>query len=127
MKQLFVDDHGVQEINNLARKLHPLQRFHANAVVRPENRWENEAIQIRTTPSYNPEDGLFRMTYKAASEGADVGLARTGRGQSFTCYATSEDAINWDKPNLGIYDYSGLTWRGTPIGSGGGERGARSR
>ena len=96
MKQLFIDDHGVQQIHNLARKLHPLEKFPANAVVRPENRWENAGIQIRTTPSYNPEDGLFRITYKASAEALDdAGLGPRGApgGQSFTCYATSEDAI----------------------------------
>ena len=27
MKTLFIDDHDVEEINNLARKLHPLEKF----------------------------------------------------------------------------------------------------
>ena len=120
MKQLFIDNHGVQRIHNLARKLHPLEKFPANAVVRPENRWENAGIQIRTTPSYNPEDGLFRMTYKASAEALDdAGLGPRGApgGQSFTCYATSEDAINWEKSNLALFDYPGLTWRGTSIGT----------
>ena len=26
MKTLFIDDHDVEEINNLARKLHPLEK-----------------------------------------------------------------------------------------------------
>ena len=27
MKQLFIDDHGVQQIHNLTRKLHPLEKY----------------------------------------------------------------------------------------------------
>ena len=34
MKALFIDDHSVAEIDNLARKLHPLQKFDKNVVLR---------------------------------------------------------------------------------------------
>ena len=63
MKHLFIDDHQLEEIDNLARKLHQPHKFRGNAVVRPENRWENCAIQIRTTPAWDPEEGLFKMLY----------------------------------------------------------------
>jgi hypothetical protein len=33
------------------------------------------------------------------------------------CYATSEDGVNWEKPFLGMYDYPGLNWNGTRIGT----------
>ena len=41
MKHLFIDDHEVESIHNLARKLHQPEKFHANAVVRPEYRGIN--------------------------------------------------------------------------------------
>ena len=50
MKALFIDDHVVEEIDNLARKLHPLQKFDKNVVLRPEHRWENCGIMMWTTP-----------------------------------------------------------------------------
>ena len=43
MKALFIDDHVVEEIDNLARKLHQPQKFEGNVVLRPEYRWENHA------------------------------------------------------------------------------------
>ena len=111
MKHLFVDDNGVQEIENLARKLHQPRKFRGNVVVRPEHRWENRAIQIRTTPAWVPDEGVFKMLYYASPEPLP-----SSEGGSFFCYATSTDGVNWEKPVLGLYDYGALTWRGTPVG-----------
>ena len=121
MKHLFIDDHGVEEIDNLARKLHQPEKFPSNVAVRPEHRWENGSIQIRMTPAWDPDEGLFKMIYLASAESTDpeVKLDVTGAptgGESFYCYATSTDGINWEKPSLGLHDYEALTWRGTPIG-----------
>ncbi|MEW6751097.1 MAG: hypothetical protein AB1505_08965 [Candidatus Latescibacterota bacterium] len=122
MKHLFIDDHEVEAIDNLARVLHQPCKFAGNAVVRPEHRWENCAIQIRTTPAWDPQDECFKMIYLAAAESADpeVRLDVTGApagGESFYCYARSTDGVNWEKPSLGLYDYPALLWSGKPIGT----------
>lgn len=123
MKYLFIDDHDIEAIDNLARKLHQPEKFANNVVVRPENRWENAGIQIRTTPIWLPDEGIFKMIYLTSAEGkdADAGVTvdMTGAPQgmeSYACYATSTDGINWEKPTLGLHDYPMPTWRGTPIG-----------
>ena len=36
MKALFIDDHVVKELDNLARKLHQPQKFDNNVVLRAE-------------------------------------------------------------------------------------------
>ena len=61
------------------------------------------------------------MIYLTGAEGLDPGVSLdvTGApagGESFACYATSEDGVNWEKPFLGLYDYQAPTWRGTPVG-----------
>ena len=38
VKHLFLDDLEIEEIDNLARKLHQPQKFERNAVLRPEYR-----------------------------------------------------------------------------------------
>ena len=105
MKALFIDDHVVEEINNLARKLHPLQKFDKNVALRPEHRWENCGIMMWTTPAWIPDEAVFKTLYYASSESdsPEVKLDVTGApigGQSFICYATSEDGVNWEKPAL---------------------------
>lgn len=122
MKYLFIDDHEVESIDNLARILHPAEKLPNNVLIRPEYRWENSSIQIRTTPVWLPDEGLFKMIYLTGAEGLDpeVKLDVTGApqgGESFACYATSADGVNWEKTFLGLYDYQALTWRGTPIGT----------
>ena len=122
MKALFIDDHDVEEVNNLARKLHPLQKFDKNVVLRPEHRWENCGIMMWTTPAWVSDEAIFKVLYYASSESDDpeVKLDVTGApigGRSFICYATSEDGVNWEKPALGLQDYDALTWRGTAIGT----------
>lgn len=51
MKHMFVDDHDLEGVDNLARKLHQPKKFYGNAVLRPEHRWENCAVRIRCTPA----------------------------------------------------------------------------
>ena len=46
MKHLFIDDHELETIDNLARKLHQPQKFERNAVLRPEYRWENHMLRV---------------------------------------------------------------------------------
>ena len=121
MKHLFIDDHEVEAIDNLARKLHQPRKERANVVIRPEFRWENNGIQVRTSPVWLPDEHLFKMIYLTRAEGMDpqVSLDPTGavaNTESFACYATSQDGVNWEKPVLGLYDYPGLNWRGTAVG-----------
>ena len=121
MKHLFIDNHELEAIENLARKLHQPNKFHGNAVVRPENRWENCEVQIRTTPAWDPEEGLFKMLYQSGAEGTDPNVTLDVTGvpvgtEEFMCLATSEDGVNWEKPNLGLVDYHGVLWNGKPIG-----------
>lgn len=57
------------------------------------------------------------MIYLTGAEGLDpeVRLDVTGApagGESFACYATAEDGVNWEKPFLGLYEYPAPTWRG---------------
>ena len=122
MKHLFIDDHEVEEIDNLARRLHQPRKLRDNVVIRPEYRWENISIQVRTTPVWLPDEGVFKMIYLTSAEGMDTEVSVDVTGapagtERFACYATSVDGVKWDKPFLGLYDYGALTWRGTPFGS----------
>ena len=121
MKQLFIDDGIVEEMDNLARKLHQPQKPRGNAVVRPEYRWENVGMQIRQAPVWVPEEGVFKMIYHSSAESLDpdAKLTATGSppGEGFACYATSTDGVNWEKPFLGLYDYQGVSWNGQPMGT----------
>ncbi len=121
MKFLFLDDFHIERIDNLARKMHQLKKFPGNAVIRPEYRWENMTCQIRNTPVWDPEEGLYKVIYAGKAEVLEQELEVDQTGTTpmtiAVCYATSEDGVNWEKPFLGIYDYPGLNWNGTRIGT----------
>ena len=119
MKYLFVDDENIEVIENLARKLHQPEKFDNNVVIRPDYRWENVGIQVRTTPVWVPDEGVFKLIYNTIAEGttpaADVTGAMYGMDR-YACYATSTDGVNWQKPFLEMHDYAGGDWHGRPIG-----------
>jgi hypothetical protein len=122
MKHLFVDDYHVEAVDNLARKLHQPEKFANNVVIRSDYRWENATIQVRTTPVWLPAESIFKLIYHTSAEGMDpeVKVDVTGAPQgmeSYACYATSTDGVNWEKPFLGLHDYAGVNWNGTPIGT----------
>ncbi len=111
MKHLFIDDYELEAIDDLARKLHQPRNFCVNAVVRPENRWQNMVVQIRTTPAWDPQEGLFKMLYQSGAEGPDPNLTLDVTGhlagsESFMGLAISTDGVNWEKPNHGL-DWNG--------------------
>lgn len=122
MKHLFIDDHDIEQIDNLARKLHQPHHFPNNVVIRPEYRWENQTIQLGSAPIWDPSDQKFKAIYganAAAPVTEEFRLHATGGpagGESFACYAESDDGINWEKPFQGLYDYPEPTWTGKPIG-----------
>src|SRR5690349_3650120 len=68
-KYLFIDDHDIELIDNLARRLHQPHKFANNVVIRAEHRWENAGIQIRTTPVWLPDEDVFKMIYLTSAEG----------------------------------------------------------
>ena len=127
-KRLFLDNAEIEEIENLARKLHQPEKFERNAVLRPEYRWENQMLRAGGAVNWDAEQQLFKMIYLGTAS-APVGSAGNGESlkldvsgekgamEHFPCYATSEDGVNWEKPFLGLYDYEELNWNGTKIGT----------
>ncbi len=106
--QLFVDDAIVSAKRGVVRTLHPARKLDQPALV-PDRPWEGNRVYIYGTVHYDPDVQRFRMWY----------LARLGRGQNHRApglrerqgdlilYATSEDGIHWEKPNLGLHEFDG--------------------
>ena len=58
-RQLFVDDHGLFEVENLVRTLH--QPSKKGAVIRPDFTRGQRNVQTRSGPLWNPELKAFRI------------------------------------------------------------------
>ena len=93
-RQLFVDDFLI-ESTNLQRTFHASEQYPGNPVLKPDRPWEKGGLAPRAAPFsdgvwYDPADGLFKMWYIAGTYPRE------------TCYAFSEDGLDWTKPELDV-------------------------
>ncbi len=92
-------------LHDATMTMHPFQRYSAEPIVVPEHPWEGKTaekrgfIQLGGTVVYDEQDNCFKMWY-AAWSGNDFDV-------NCVCYATSDDGIHWNKPQLGIYQFQG--------------------
>lgn len=100
-RQLFVDNFLI-ELTTLDRTYHTAVPCPDNPVLNPDKPWENKkghiengvfpgpmAIPFSDGVWYDPQDQLFKIWY-------------VGGSLEWTCYATSNDGIRWNKPSLDL-------------------------
>ena len=106
--QLFVDDHVVQEMHQVVRRLNPLKKHPANPIVRPDRPWEGQYSQP-TFVVFDEKDRLYKMWYVYIDRDQQPGeqYLRIGRSRTGLGYAVSRDGIVWEKPDLGLIDLPG--------------------
>jgi hypothetical protein len=90
-KQLFIDDHVIDEIVGLKRVMNQPERHPDNPLVVPEHPWEGSVLEMPTVV-WDDRQKLFHMYYWALHSEA-----------IYTCYARSKDGIAWEKPMLGLH------------------------
>ena len=108
--QLFVDDSIVEIKTGLVRTIHPGQRL-AHPVLEPERPWEGQRIYVYGTVHYDPESQLFRMWYMSSLRGGHGHQMPEPRRTpaDLVLYATSQDGVHWERPNLGLCAFDGST------------------
>ena len=73
-KQLFLDDHAVQDINGLGRILH--QPDKQEPVIRPDKSRDQSIVQSESPPLWNPEERIWEWWYTAFYDDAPYQGAR---------------------------------------------------
>jgi hypothetical protein len=112
--QIFLDDFivGNSGLANVSRKAHAAQK-RATPVITPENPWEAARTYVYGSVYYDAQSDQYEMWYMSrlhnefATKQRDPALNRAGA--DLVLYATSDDGINWQKPNLGLYSYDNST------------------
>jgi uncharacterized protein len=93
--QLFVDDAFVAAKSGVVRRAHACEKLTA-PVLEPGAPWEQDGddqrVYVYGTVMRDAETGRFRMWYN-----------RLGS----VLYATSDDGLRWDRPNLGLVEWEG--------------------
>ena len=107
-RQLFVDDFWISEGQRINRKLHnPVSQ----GIVIPGDRpWDKGSISVM---GIIEDEGKYRAWYRCDAE-PEMNLKRSGHD---TAYAESIDGINWEKPDLGLFEINGsrdnnIVWMG---------------
>lgn len=102
-RQLFVDNYIIDAIQGHAelRLHHPIIQ---NVVMIYDKPWEGAGCGYE---SIFKDGDVYRMYYKAWHRTAGPGYPNTDSLQLYCCYAESRDGINWERPNLGLFEFNG--------------------
>jgi len=103
-RQLFLDDHCIEGSHGLTRQLHQPEK--CGPVLRPDSEAGQVALQSRSVPQWNSEKSLWEWWYWGSWACAPYGPYHS-TAVSLTHYATSEDGVHWEKPELGRYEWKG--------------------
>ena len=93
--QLFVDKVLVREAERVWFTQHQGKKHPANPVLKPDRPWEGWLTYVYGDVMYDREEQIFKMWYLAGNK------TEYFDHNTLTCYATSQDGIHWDKPDVG--------------------------
>ena len=100
-KQLFLDDGAIESASGVARALHRPKKH--GVVLGPDHSRGQTYVQTRSAPQWNPEAGLWEWWHWAFYGGL------YGRETRVNHVAVSADGIDWESPELGLYEWNGST------------------
>jgi hypothetical protein len=103
-RQLFIDDHIIESLDGVAKKLNRPTKHPGNPVLSRvsvgKSTWEAGMPFSFASVLYVERERLFRMWYS-------LHRGSGGDDESVLCFATSPDGIRWHKPALGMFEYRG--------------------
>ena len=101
-RELFVDDHMIQQLDGARRVLH--HPSPQEVVLTHDAPWEGTGSGYH---SVFRDGDVYRMYYKAWHLDASGGRLNTSSHPLYCCYAESDDGIHWRKPELGLHEFRG--------------------
>lgn len=103
--QLFLDESWIEEANFVTRQWHQPRRF-TEPVLKPESPWERWNPTMYGTVLH--WHGKFHMWYVTFGwDPRDPSPLPKRMADAGVCYASSEDGIVWEKPQLGLCAFEG--------------------
>ena len=100
-KQLFLDDGAIESMSGVERVLHRPKK-HGVAIGADRSRGQ-AYVQTRSAPQWNPEAGRWEWWHWAIYGGF------YGRETRVNHLAVSSDGVDWESPELGLYEWDGST------------------
>ena len=96
-RQLFIDNFIIERSINISKSLHSPES--KGPVLTGDKNFQQTGVQTRNAPQWNSQKKAWEWFYWAYYDSATD--ARKDH------YAISKDGINWDKPDLGLYEFNG--------------------
>jgi hypothetical protein len=96
-RELFLDYYLIEKMDNTELVLH--HPHCEGPVLFFDKPWEGNFSAYCTIIK---DESLYRMYYRGVRE-----AGKDGNQMEVTCYAESNDGINWKKPDLGIFEVNG--------------------
>lgn len=110
-RHLFIDDVEIERCEGFRRTVNQPVHHPANPVLKPERPWEGYGVSHYGTLLYDEDEQLFRLWYLTRPNPKGEPIRWEGRtvpgNRSILCYATSRDAIQWERPSLGQVEFEG--------------------
>ncbi len=103
-KQLFLDDYAIESTEGVKRTLHSPED--SKPIISPDRSRGEEEATGRTPPQWNSEKSIWEWFYWTAFTVPPIGERKTTH-QRIGTYATSADGVEWERPNLGLYEFQG--------------------
>jgi len=103
-RQLLLDNYLIAGAEHVMRQVHQPKRFEGNPVFAPPKAERNHAVVLHVMQF--PTSPRFRMWYwsydgwQTLPDGQQIRFA--------TSYATSDDGMHWERPNLDLHNVEGL-------------------
>jgi len=98
-RQLFLDDFILGDVYRVKRVIHQPVKYKDNPVIRPDRPTDGRTIELRTAPSWDEREGVWKLWYFGTDDGQE--------GSGGSGYARSMDGVHWEKPNLGLVESHG--------------------
>ena len=131
-KFLLIDSRMIEKSENAELCLGKVSKHESNPLFEEEKPWEMRFDNLYANVIFDSEEQLYKCWYSPfIVDYSSKGMTLEERSKDYEdpenremgiCYATSKDGIHWEKPELGLVDYSGnkknnILWRG-PHGAG---------
>lgn len=95
-RQLFLDDGAIERVSRLRRTLH--QPARQGPVMRTNRARGEMHVQSGSVPQWNSDRGIWEWWYWGYTTLTEA---------SHSLYATSPDGVNWERPDLGLFEWNG--------------------
>jgi hypothetical protein len=113
--QLFVDLDHVEHLDNVRQVFHSAEKHPQNPVLRKVKPWENDRGTWGSV-IYDEQERIFKAWYGGLSGRQKESLPGSLSECKVLCYATSQDGVHWDRPELGLHEVIGTRRNNVVVG-----------